>query len=71
MNGFRKLFVISAVVFIVLGVALAAVFIVGIWSGFDREIVAKCLATLGVLFLLAGFLLVVAQSMCEKPKDKV
>lgn len=71
MNGFRKLFVVSAVAFIALGVALAAAIIFGIWYGFEDEIIAKCTATLVVLFCSSGVLHGIAKGMCDKPKDDV
>jgi hypothetical protein len=70
MNGFRKLFAISAVAFIALGILLAVALIVGIWTSFNNESVGKSIGTLVVLFLLAGGLHGVARGMCEKPKDK-
>jgi hypothetical protein len=70
MNGFRRLFALSAVVFVGLGIALAAAVIVGIWWDFENPVLWKCTGTIFVLFFLSGVLHVVAKGMCEKPKDK-
>ena len=71
MNGFRKLFRISAVLFIVLGLMLAIAVIAGIWLEFDHPAVWKSIGTLAVLFFVSGFLHVVAKGMIEKPRDKL
>jgi hypothetical protein len=70
MKEFRKLFAISAVIFIGLGVALAGAIIVGIWSDFESPVIGKSIGTIFVLFFLSGVLHVVAKGMCEEPKDK-
>ena len=70
MNGFRKLAAISAVIFIALGIALAGTIIVGIWIGFDGEMIYKAISTQVVLFLLFAILHNVAKGMSEKPKGK-
>lgn len=71
MNGFRRLFAVSAVVFVGLGIALAATVIVGIWWDFENPVLWKCIGTIFVLFFLSGLLHVIAKGMCEKPEDKV
>jgi len=70
MTGFKRLMVISSVVLIALGVALALVTIVGIWSGFEEPWFGKTIATLTVLFFLSAFLHLVAKGICEEPKKK-
>ncbi|MCB1206994.1 MAG: hypothetical protein KDN18_22260 [Verrucomicrobiae bacterium] len=70
MPPIKKLFAISAVVFLVIGVALALAMIAGIWLGFESGVVAKVIGTLFVLFILSGVLHVVVKGMCETPKDK-
>lgn len=69
MDQFKRLFAISAVVFIVFGIALALAVIVGIWVNFDSELVRKLIGTLSVLFFLTGVLHIVAKGMCEPPND--
>jgi hypothetical protein len=71
MDRFTRLYAISAMVFIALGIALAVALIVGIWTGFEDVIVGKSIGTLVVLLLLAGTIHVVAKGMCEEPKDRI
>lgn len=69
-DGFRRIFVISALLFIAFGVALAALVIYAIWSESADRITSKAIGTLSVLFLLTGFLHLVAKGACEKGNGK-
>jgi hypothetical protein len=69
-NGFRRLFAISAVAFVGLGVLLALAIIVGIWLEFESPVIWKCIGTIFVLFFLSGVVHAVAKAVCEIPKDK-
>ena len=70
MTGFKRLIVISGLVLIALGVALALVTILGIWSSFEDPLFGKTIATLTVLFFLSAFLHLVAKGICEEPKKR-
>ena len=70
MNGFRRLFAISAIAFVGLGVLLALAIIVGIWLEFESPLIWKSIATMLILWLLSGAVHVVAKAVCEMPKDK-
>jgi hypothetical protein len=60
------MFVLSALLFIGVGIALAAFMIFGIWSDFEDRSIRKLIGTLAVLFILTGFLHAVARGACEK-----
>lgn len=66
----KKLTAISALVFIGFGLMIAIALIVGIWTEFSNSLLGKAIGTLFVLFFFSGFLHVVAQGMCQKPKEK-
>jgi hypothetical protein len=67
----KRFLAVSAITVVFLGMTLAFLVIVGIWTDFQGKSFGKWIGTLSVLFLLSIVLHHVAKGCCDGPKAKL